>query len=62
MSDIIRILRIIEYTGPRAAVEKQVEMSLHGEREGMHGCKIRAATLGLFPEILESASKDAPIA
>ena len=57
--DTIRILRIIEYVGPRDAVEKQIEDSIHGTRNGTRSeatgeyCKITATTLGQFPEILE---------
>jgi hypothetical protein len=52
--DKIRVLRVIEYEGDRDAVEEQVRVSLHGERKGMHGrCTIRAATIGLYPEILQ---------
>lgn len=52
--DIVRVLRVIEYVGERAAVEKQINMALHGQREGIVGVTIRAATLGNFPEILEN--------
>lgn len=57
--DTIRILRILEYIGPRDAVEEQVRNSIHGERKGTRSllsngyCTIRATTLGSFPEILE---------
>lgn len=61
--DIIRILRIVEYTGPREAVEMQVKRSLHGEvsypvsekgfQRNLGTVTIRATTLGAFPEILE---------
>lgn len=52
MMDIVRILRIIEYVGPRDQVEKQIRNSLHGSREGLPGVTITATTLGTFPEIL----------
>jgi hypothetical protein len=55
--DIIRVLRVIEYVGPRADVELQVSRSLHGERKGCGECVIKAATVSTFPEILEA--KDA---
>lgn len=54
MSDKVRVLRIIEYTGERAIVERTVSRSLHGSHT-FGGITIRAATLGEFPEILESA-------
>lgn len=57
--DQVRVLRIIEYTGPRDAVEEQVRRSLHGTRYGLRldngHCVITAATLSQYPEILEIA-------
>jgi hypothetical protein len=56
MSEIIRIIRIIEYTGPREAVEKQVNESLHGVKTiEKTGVKITATTLGNFAEIIEKS-------
>lgn len=58
--DTVRVLRIVEYVGPRDAVEEQIRLSLHGEREGVmskatgHRCVIRAGTIGEFPEILKN--------
>jgi len=53
MSDIVRVLRVIEYTGPRDKVEDQVARSLHGEKRLPNGITIKAATVGSYPEILE---------
>ena len=54
--DIVRILRVIEYTGPRDLIEDQIAKSLHGEKRveklGGRAITIRVATLGAFPEIL----------
>lgn len=50
--EIVRVLRVVEYSGPRAAVEKQVANSIHGERRLPNGVVIKAASLGEFPEIL----------
>lgn len=55
MSDIIRVLRIVEYTGPRERVEKQIRLSLHGTRDCGNGLTITVATLHEFPEVLEKA-------
>jgi len=63
MSDKIRVLRILEYVGERAAVEATLSNSIYGEKTfqqhiaGRHlgSVTIRAATLGNFPEILEKA-------
>lgn len=57
--DQIRVLRIVEYTGPRAAVEAQVARSIHGMKQcntsSGQTTTIRAATIGLYPEILDAA-------
>lgn len=50
--DIVRVLRIIEYTGPRSAVEAQIERSLQGTKKLPNGLAIRVATIGGYPEIL----------
>lgn len=56
--EMVRILRVLEYSGPRASVEKQVSLSVHGQREGVRGCTIKVATLGEFPEILSNLADD----
>lgn len=53
-TDVIRVLRVIEYTGPRDKVEDQVARSLHGEKRLSGGLVIRAATVGSYPELLEN--------
>lgn len=52
MQDIVRVLRIVEYTGPRSEVENAVSKSVHGERVCSRGLVIKAATIGTYPEIL----------
>lgn len=52
MEDIVRVIRIIEFVGPRNMIEKQVARSVHGVREFGNGCKITAVTLGTYPEII----------
>lgn len=58
--DSIRILRLVEYTGPRSAVERQVKQAIQGERifnyHGGPAIIIRATTLGQFPDIIEVKS------
>ena len=66
LEDIVRVLRIIDYVGPRSLVEKQIRLSLHGERKGTcwdprdglprisGNVTIRATTLGEFSEIMRS--------
>jgi hypothetical protein len=60
LSDIVRVLRIVEYIGPREWVEKTIARSIHGTRfcDKYNGfeSKISAATIGEFPEILELES------
>ena len=57
--DTVRVLRLIEYEGPRDLMEKQLAKSLHGTRIGMcskeypDGIRITAVTLDQFPQILE---------
>lgn len=57
--DTVRVLRLIEYVGPRNKIEAQIEQSM---RAGTHafpnGVTIRIATLGDFPEILERSDAD----
>lgn len=58
---IVRILRVLEYQGPRSWVEWQVASSIQHEKRvhlghlGYHVTGvIRAATLGNWPEILQN--------
>jgi len=54
--DIVRVLRIIEYVGRREWVEKTVAGSIHGTKVFLNkSCTIRAATIGSYPEILDTA-------
>ena len=62
--DKVRVLRIIEYVGPRDWVERVVAESIQGtkviERRGnvdKAECLIRAATIGSYPEILEEPER-----
>lgn len=54
MGDTVRVLRIVEYVGPRDWVEQTVKQSIHGEKALGTDKFIRAATIGLYPEILET--------
>jgi len=55
--DIVRVLRIIEYVGPRRIVEDTVRRSIHGTITcgGEGAMRITAVTLHDFPEQLEKA-------
>lgn len=52
--EIVRVLRIVEYTGERSWVEKTVTNSIHGTKHLGYG-SISAATIGAFPQVLEEA-------
>jgi hypothetical protein len=66
-ADHVRVLRVIEYRGPRDLVERQVRRSIHGTIEVGHdgrrnpsdgsvrGIFITAVTLGDYPERLLQA-------
>lgn len=60
--EIIRIVRILEYVGPRSDLERSLQhtaVPLNGEH-AYGQCVIRSATLGSFAEVLEQAcGKDA---
>lgn len=53
--DIIRVLRVLEYVGPRDEVEELIRRSIHGDKVlgGDNSITIRAATIGTYPEILD---------
>lgn len=51
--ELVRVLRIIEYVGPREWVEEIVARSIHGTKQLANNKCIRAATIGTYPEILE---------
>lgn len=59
MSDIVRVLRLIEYKGPRSWVEQTLKRSLHyrsgTSAEGAY--EITGVTLTQYPEILETVEK-----
>lgn len=61
--DTVRVLRILEYVGPRSTIEKNLERTavpLNGEHVygvGDKETRIRSAILGSFPEILERAQQ-----
>ena len=52
MNEQVRIFRLIEYTGPRDQVERQIANSVHGERR-VRDIRIRAVTIGEFADLLE---------
>lgn len=52
--DIIRVLRLIEYEGPRDWVEDTLSRAVKGTLIVRNDCIIRAATLGDFPSLVGS--------
>lgn len=60
MQERVRVLRVIEYVGPRKWVEATLARSIHGTMklypEG-GPAEIRTATVGRFPEALEPESE-----
>ena len=60
--DIVRVLRIVEYVGPRDWVEETVRRSLNYRygRDAKGKWSITAATITQFPEILEAAKAAPP--
>lgn len=57
MTEMVRVLRIVEYIGPRDWVESTVNKSIQGVKLLGEGKQIRATTLGNFPDII-SPEKD----
>ena len=55
--DVVRVLRVIEYIGPRSWVEKTLSNSLKGTFEPAMGKRICAVTVGDYPEMLVKAGE-----
>lgn len=56
MTETVRVLRILEYVGPREWVEMTLAkggVPSNGEYRAHSGAVIRSAIIGQFPEILE---------
>lgn len=56
MTEHIRVLRVLEYTGPRAMIEEHLEQAKHDgvHRFGKAASRItlRVTTMGPWPEII----------
>ncbi len=54
MRDTVRVLRLLEYSGPREDIERMIaERSVKGQKTLPHDrVTIREAVLGEFPELL----------
>jgi hypothetical protein len=62
--EIVRVLRVLEYIGPREEIERVLKHSIHGEKSygaGLHEVTIKAATIGEFPEIFCREKKDGQV-
>ncbi len=57
--EIVRVLKIVEYTGPREWVEQTITKSLPKETHFGNFQTIRTAVLGIYPEILEEEKQNA---
>jgi len=56
--DIVRVLRVIEYVGPRSWVEHTVSKSIHGKMIiNKSSGSITAVTVGDYPDILTNAEE-----
>lgn len=49
--DLVRVLRVMEYVGPRDQVEKCIARSITGTRR-FQDYNISVVTIGTYPEIL----------
>ena len=59
--DIIRVFRLVTYTGPRSMVDKQLENSIHGSQRVIQQGKvmtINATSIGTFPDLLKHADPE----
>lgn len=56
VEDTVRVLRVVEYEGPRGQVEETLINSIHGT--AMFGeLRVTAATLCEFPQVLDEARR-----
>lgn len=60
MTDIVRVLRVVEYVGERAWVEETVARSIQGTKQINRRNSIKAATIGAYPELLEEDNTNEP--
>lgn len=58
MSDQVRVLRVLEYVGEWEEVQTAVARSIHGERVVNEKLTIKAATVGVYPDILAMEKED----
>jgi hypothetical protein len=51
-NEIIRVMRVITYTGPRDEVEHAVRQAVHGSKKIHRRSRIDAVTVGVFPDVM----------
>jgi len=56
--DSIRILRIIEYVGPRNWVETTINKSINGTHILAKDKRISVTTIGTFPEVMKKRNSE----
>lgn len=54
--DIVRVLRILEYVGPRSAVEKTLSNNAVKGTQTFGSVRVNSVIIGDFPEILTRAN------
>lgn len=57
VSDTVRILRVLEYVGPRHALERVLEQNAVKGSRRFGSITIREATIGDWPEVLNGAHR-----
>lgn len=61
MSDLVRVIRVLEYTGPREKVEDALSRRhVKGTYAVPGGATIREALLGEYPEVLPTPKEELP--
>lgn len=58
MTDIIRILRVLEYVGPRERLEYMYEQNAIKGQRTFGDVTIREAMVGAFPEIIKDKEEE----
>lgn len=53
--DIVRVLRLLEYVGPRRQVEATMQHNEVKSERNFGGMVVRSAILGTFPEVMQRA-------
>ena len=56
MTETVRVLRVLEYTGPRAALERCLAQNAVKGTEHFGDITVREAVVGNWPEVLTDGS------